>query len=81
LKPITNCKDARAEAEIDLALVLAVSVLLSMEPDEQELQPQGFLKAFQPPVIYEVICNDMLGRIVVTYVEWAGAWRHEAVVP
>ena len=37
---------AHAEAEVDLALVLAVDVSLSMEPDEQDLQRQGFVEAF-----------------------------------
>ena len=36
---------AHAEAEVDLALVLAVDVSLSMEPDEQDLQRQGFVEA------------------------------------
>jgi uncharacterized protein DUF1194 len=81
LKPITNCKDARAEAEIDLALVLAVDVLLFIEPDEQELQRQGFIKASQHPVVYDVICNGMLGRVVVTYIERAGAWHQKVIVP
>ena len=45
MKPGINCKGVRAEAEVDLALVLAVDVLLFIEPDEQELQRQGFIKA------------------------------------
>ncbi len=65
--------DARAETEVDLALVLAVDVSLSMEPDEQELQRQGFVEAFRSPEVHEAIRKGMLGRIAVTYVEWAGA--------
>src|SRR5829696_971660 len=72
---------ARAETEVDLALVLAVDVSLSMEPDEQELQRQGFIEAFRSSEVHEAIRKGMLGRIAVTYVEWAGAGYQYAVVP
>jgi hypothetical protein len=57
---------AQAEAEVDLALVLAVDVSLSMEPDEQELQRQGFVEALRSPEVHEAIRKGMLGRIAVT---------------
>jgi hypothetical protein len=38
-----------AETRVDLALVLAVDVSFSMEPDEQDLQRHGFAEAFQSP--------------------------------
>src|SRR5918997_2357156 len=72
---------AHAETEVDLALVLAVDVSLSMEPDEQELQRQGFVEAFRSSEVHEAIGKGMLGRIAVTYVEWAGAGYQEVVVP
>ena len=72
---------ARAETEVDLALVLAVDVSLSMEPDEQELQRQGFVEAFRSPEVYEAIGKGMLGRVAVIYVEWAGAGYQQVVVP
>jgi Protein of unknown function (DUF1194) len=40
-----------ATAEVDLALVLAVDVSNSMDPDEQELQRQGFVEAFRSPLV------------------------------
>ena len=72
---------AHAETEVDLALVLAVDVSLSMEPDEQELQRQGFVEAFRSPEVHEAIGKGMLGRIAVVYVEWAGAGYQQVVVP
>jgi hypothetical protein len=72
---------AHAETEVDLALVLAVDVSLSMEPDEQELQRQGFVEAFRSPEVYEAIVRGMLGRIAVVYVEWAGTGYQQVVVP
>ena len=72
---------AHAEAEVDLALVLAVDVSLSMEPDEQDLQRQGFVEAFRSSEVHEAIGKGMLGRIAVVYVEWAGAGYQQVVVP
>lgn len=42
---LTGSGSAQAQTEVDLALVLAVDVSLSMEPDEQELQREGFVEA------------------------------------
>ena len=64
---------ARAETEVDLALVLAVDVSLSMEPDEQELQRQGFVEAFRSPEVHDAIRKGMWAVSRWSYVEWAGA--------
>jgi hypothetical protein len=70
-----------AETEVDLALVLAVDVSFSMEKDEQELQRQGFIEAFRSPEVHDAIRKGMLGRIAVTYIEWAGVTHQEVIVP
>jgi hypothetical protein len=72
---------ARDKSEVDLALVLAVDISLSMEPDEQELQRQGFVAAFRSPDVHRAISQGALGRIAVMYLEWAGASYQEIVVP
>jgi hypothetical protein len=72
---------AGAETGVDLALVLAVDVSRSMDPDEQELQRQGFIDAFRSPLVHDAIHNGMLGRITVTYVEWSGMDHQRVVVP
>ena len=63
-----------AAVEVDLALVLAVDVSFSMEPDEQDLQRHGFIEAFQSPEVHQAIRQGVLGRIAVIYVEWSGAF-------
>jgi hypothetical protein len=78
---ISGAWSAQAETEVDLALVLAVDVSLSMEPDEQDLQRQGFIEAFRSPEVHDAIRKGMLGRIAVVYVEWAGAAHQEVIVP
>jgi Protein of unknown function (DUF1194) len=69
------------EREVDLALVLAVDVSWSMDPDEQELQREGFIEAFRSPLVHDAIVKGMLGRVAVTYFEWASASHQEVIVP
>lgn len=71
----------RAETEVDLALVVAVDVSYSMDPDEQTLQRDGFIQAFRSPIVHDSIRRGMLGRIAVAYMEWAGAWDQKVVIP
>jgi len=67
--------------EVDLALVLAVDVSNSMDPEEQDLQREGFVQAFRASAVHEAIRSGALGRIAVVYMDWAGAQNHRVVVP
>ena len=72
---------AQAQTEVDLALVLAVDISNSMDPEEQELQRSGFVEALRSPQVHEAIQGGALGRIALVYMEWAGLGRHHVVVP
>ncbi|SCZ14561.1 DUF1194 domain-containing protein [Microvirga guangxiensis] len=72
---------AQAQTEVDLALVLAVDISYSMDMDEQELQREGFAEAFRSPLVHDAIRNGMLGRIGVTYMEWAGLEDQKVIIP
>lgn len=72
---------ARADTEVDLALVIAVDISYSMDPEEQALQREGFAQAFRSPLVHEAIRKGMIGRIAVTYVEWAGAYDQKQIIP
>ena len=78
---LLNGAAAPAETRVDLALVLAVDVSFSMEPDEQDLQRHGFVEAFQSPEVHQAIRQGVLGRIAVVYVEWSGAFDQQIIVP
>jgi hypothetical protein len=52
-----------------------------MDPDEQELQRQGFVEAFRSPLVHEAIKGGSLGRISVLYMEWSGPTQQTVVVP
>src|SRR5687768_9579989 len=72
---------ARAQTEVDIALVVAVDNSYSMDPEEQALQREGFADAFRSPLVHDAIRRGMLGRIGVTYMEWAGAYDQRVIVP
>ncbi|TDR87219.1 DUF1194 domain-containing protein [Enterovirga rhinocerotis] len=72
---------ARAQTEVDLALVIAVDISYSMDPDEQLLQREGFIQAFRSPEVHAAIRRGTIGRIGVVYVEWAGAQDQQVVLP
>lgn len=67
--------------QVDLELVLAVDVSLSMDSDEQKLQRNGYVAAFRDRAIHKAIQSGPNGRIAVTYLEWAGAGIQAVVVP
>ena len=72
---------AHAETEVDLELVLAVDVSRSMDVDELRFQRDGYVAAFRHPDVLEAIRSGPLGRIAVTYVEWAGPENQSTRLP
>jgi hypothetical protein len=72
---------AAQDIAVDLELVLAVDISLSMDEDEQRLQRDGYAAAFRHPEIIEAIKSGLHGRIAATYVEWAGESFQRTVVP
>jgi hypothetical protein len=72
---------AGAPVDVDLELVLAVDVSRSMDYEEQKLQRDGYVAAFRHPEVIAAISSGPLGRIAVTYVEWAGPYYQNVVTP
>ncbi|HYE00285.1 MAG TPA: DUF1194 domain-containing protein [Alphaproteobacteria bacterium] len=68
-----------AELPVDLELVLAVDVSDSVDAEEAALQRRGYVEAFRNPDVVEAIRSGPLGRIALTYVEWAGP-EHQRVL-
>ncbi|WP_300055662.1 DUF1194 domain-containing protein [uncultured Roseobacter sp.] len=72
----------RAEdLEVDVELFLAVDVSRSMSPAELEIQRRGYAEAITSPQVLDAIAHGLLGRIAVTYVEWAGEYSQRVIVP
>ena len=72
---------AQDRIEVDVELFLAVDVSRSMQPFELEIQRRGYAAALTSPEVQAAIGGGMLGRIAITYVEWAGANSQRIVVP
>ncbi|MCG6858320.1 MAG: DUF1194 domain-containing protein [Salaquimonas sp.] len=72
---------AQAQEMVDLELVLAVDVSRSMDYQEQLLQRDGYIAAFRSDEVIAAILGGGLGRIVVTYMEWAGDRTTRVIVP
>jgi len=71
---------AAADTPVDLELVLAVDVSLSINVAEARLQREGYIQAFRDPEVIRAIRSGILGRIAVAYVEWAGMLQRRVVV-
>lgn len=72
---------AAQDIPVDLELVLAVDVSMSMDGEEQQLQRDGYVSAFRNPEIIEAIKTGPYGQIAVTYVEWSGEYFQRMLVP
>jgi len=64
---------AGRDVALDLELVLAVDVSGSIDPSEAQLQREGYIQALTSPEVIRAVTGGPLGRIAVSYVEWAGA--------
>ena len=75
-------RDALAGDEIvDVELILAVDVSLSMSPEELVIQRDGYAAALTDKAVLGAIADGAHGKIAVTYVEWAGQYVQQVVVP
>lgn len=75
------CSPAVAAEPVDVELVLAVDVSLSMSPDELVIQRDGYVAALTDGAVLQAIADGLHGRIAATYVEWAGSTVQHVVVP
>ncbi|MFZ1815281.1 MAG: DUF1194 domain-containing protein [Rhizobiaceae bacterium] len=66
---------------VDLELVLAVDVSMSMDPSEVALQREGYMEALGSREVIEAILQNGEGRIAITYMEWAGQSHSRFAVP
>ena len=71
---------AQERKEVDLALVLAIDISGSIDPDEAKLQRMGYVEAFSDPVIVRAILGGNHGRIAVAYFEWSDSWIQKLLI-
>ena len=78
---VTATGAGAADVPVDVALVMAGDVSGSMTSGELATQREGFAAAFHDPELVSAIHSGAIGRIAVTYVEWAGSGEQWVVVP
>lgn len=71
---------AHAEPAVDIALVLAVDVSLSIDAEEFALQRAGYAAAFRNDRVVEAITGGGHGTVAVTYMQWSGAREQQQIV-
>ena len=78
--PAVTAGKAQDRKEVDTALILAIDISGSIDPDEARLQRQGYVDAFNDPVIVKAILGGNHGRIAVAYFEWSDAWVQKLII-
>jgi hypothetical protein len=66
---------------VDVELVLAVDVSYSMDPEEQQLQREGYIEALTSREFMQALRGGMHAKVAVTYFEWAGPFDQKVIVP
>jgi hypothetical protein len=79
--PVLRAQNNSGAVPVDVELVLAVDVSFSMDPEEQQLQREGYIAAITSREFMQALRQGMHGRIALTYVEWAGMHHRQIIVP
>lgn len=70
---------ARAET-VDLQLVLATDVSISVDNEEFRLQRDGYAAAITSPAVLEAIRGGPHHAIAVCFIEWSGATSQQVII-
>jgi hypothetical protein len=79
LASLIGSADAGIGQPVDIELVLAVDMSISVDGDELDLQRQGFAAAFRDPAVIAAIEANVQG-VAVSVMLWAGAKQQRIVV-
>lgn len=69
------------DAEVDLALILAIDCSFSVDPREFALQMEGLASAFKRAEVKAAIAQGKRQRIAVAAVQWSDAENQMVVLP
>ena len=76
-----SARPATAQQAVDLELVLAVDISLSMDFDELRVQRDGYVAALRDPDLHRLMLDGPHRRIAVAYFEWAGRSVQKEILP
>jgi hypothetical protein len=71
---------AATAAEVDVELVLAVDMSGSMDIEEARIQRAGYIDALRHPDFANAVSAGLIGRIAISYFEWAGSVNETSLV-
>ena len=66
---------------VDTELVIAVDVSYSMDPEEQQIQREGYVEAISSREFMGAIRAGSHGKVALIYFEWAGPTDQKIIVP
>jgi hypothetical protein len=66
---------------VDLALVLAVDVSMSVDQSEAVTQRAGYIHALRDKRVVAAIKGGPIGRIAITFVEWSSPYHQVTILP
>jgi hypothetical protein len=66
---------------VDTELVIAVDVSNSMDPEEQELQREGYIAGLNSREFMQALRQGVNGKVAITYFEWAGLYDQKIILP
>lgn len=66
--------------EVDVELVLAVDTSRSMDYEEVRIQREGYIEALKHKEFIDAVQTGLLGRIAISYFEWAGDVVPDSVI-
>lgn len=69
------------EAEVDLALALAIDVSYSVDSNEHRLQMEGFGQALQSEAVQDAIKSGEKQRIAIIVFQWSDLDNQRVIVP
>jgi hypothetical protein len=72
---------AQSREPVDVELVLAVDISVSMTAAELEIQRDGYAAALTDPEVVRAITSGAHGKVAITYFEWAGVTYQKVIVP
>jgi len=78
---VSPSRAGEQQPQVDVALVLAVDVSSSVDEGEAGIQRAGYIEALRDPKVAEAIRGGLIGRIALTYVEWASPTDQRQLVP
>lgn len=77
---LSHVVEPAAAERVDLALVLAADVSVSIDEEEYRLQRQGYAAALTSPKVLSAIEAGQNGAIAVSFIEWSGDRQQRVVV-